>query len=305
MITMARRLAAPVAAMAGFGAWQLQHKCEAKSEQKGVHKTLTSVNEQKGVHKTLTSVNEQKGVHKTLTSVNDNTRTETWETNEQQSGIGGLAWSVRKRTLHGGRQEGCEEIEVDNGLLSFTILPTRGMSIGRVGAGKALPLGWKSPVREVVHPKHVDLQDFNGLGWLSGFNEWLVRCGVAFAGHPGKDGEQLLTLHGRVGNIPASEVTVEVDAHHPHTIRVRGRVDEAMFKFADWELWTEVATEPGSDKLRVHDILVNRSSYEREYQLIYHTNFGPPILEEGGTFEAPCAAATTVVRDPTRVHAQA
>ena len=161
------------------------------------------------------------------------------------------------------------------------------MSIGRVDAGKALPLGWSNPVREVVNPAYVDLQDFNGLGWLTGFNEWLVRCGVAFAGHPGKDNDQLLTLHGRIGNIPASEVTVDVDAAYPHTIRVRGRVDEAMFKFADWELWTEVATEPGSDKLRVHDVLVNKSSYEREYSLIYHTNFGPPILQPNATFAAP------------------
>ena len=60
----------------------------------------------------------------------------------------------------------------------------------------------------------------------------------------------------------------------------------------DWELWTEVSTEPGSHTLRVDDVLVNRSSYEREYQIIYHTNFGPPILGEGATFEAPVASVS-------------
>jgi hypothetical protein len=163
---------------------------------------------------------ERAGVHKTITSVRDNVRTETWETDQRRSGLGSEPWSVRKHTLHGGRQEGSEVIEVDNGRLSFTVIPTRGMSIGRVDAGTALPLGWASPVREVVNPAYVDLQDFGGLGWLTGFNEWLVRCGVAFAGHPGTDGAHLLTLHGRIGNIPASEVTVEVDGQHPHTIRV-------------------------------------------------------------------------------------
>ena len=41
-----------------------------------------------------------------------------------------------------------------------------------------------------------------------------VRCGVAFAGHPAEEeeGGHLLTLHGRIGNIPASEVEVVVDA---------------------------------------------------------------------------------------------
>ena len=48
-----------------------------------------------------------------------------------------------------------------------------------------------------------------------------------------------------------------------------------------------MATEPGSDKLRVHDVLVNKSSYEREYSMIYHTNFGPPILQQGASFAAP------------------
>ena len=119
-----------------------------------------------------------------------------------------------------------------------------------------------------------------------------VRCGVAFAGHPAEEeeGGHLLTLHGRIGNIPASEVEVVVDAEAPHRIRVRGRVDEAMFKFCDFELWTEVSTLPGSDEITISDRLINRSAYAREYQLIYHTNFGPPLLEAGARLVAPVAS---------------
>ena len=95
----------------------------------------------------------------------------------QRSGLGSSPWSVTKMTLHGGRQEGVDLIEVDNGVLRFTVIPTRGMSIGQVVGGD-VRLGWDSPVREVVHPRHVDLQDHGGLGWLTGFNEWLTRCGV-------------------------------------------------------------------------------------------------------------------------------
>jgi len=157
------------------------------------------------------------------------------------------------------------------------------MSIGRLNVEGA-PLSWQSPVREAVHPSHVDLQDFGGLGWLTGFNEWMVRCGVAFAGHPGVDDGTLLTLHGRIGNIPASEVEVIVDEEAPHRIRVRGRVDEAMFKFCDFELWTEVSTVPGSPELTICDVLKNRSAYPKEYAMIYHTNFGPPLLQQGSRF---------------------
>lgn len=38
-------------------------------------------------------------------------------------------WSVSKLTLHGGRQEGVAVVVVKNGRLTFTIVPTRGMSV--------------------------------------------------------------------------------------------------------------------------------------------------------------------------------
>lgn len=237
-------------------------------------------------------------VQRTLTSVAQNLRTEQWETSSDVLRCGGAPWSVQKKTLHGGRQEGVDVITVDNGALAFSVVPTRGMSIADVVVRDRLgplPLGWESPVRETVHPQHVDLNDMGGLGWLTGFTEWLTRCGVAHAGHPAKDGDHgLLTVHGRIGNIPASEVEVLADAAPPHRIRVRGRVDERMFKFFNFELWTEVSTVPGSDEIIIQDTLVNRSDYEREYQLYYHTNFGPgadqvPLLGSGASFVAPVA----------------
>ena len=128
-------------------------------------------------------------------------------------------------------------IEVDNGELQFPSDPTRGMSVLDVTMGD-VRLGWNSPVKEVVHPSYVNLHDRGGLGWLDGFNEWMVRCGLSFAGHPGEDkfinnvGAEAtmdLTLHGKIGNIPASEVVVVVDKKAPHRIRIRGRVNEVSF----------------------------------------------------------------------------
>jgi hypothetical protein len=239
------------------------------------------------------SSDDRPGIRQTLISVTNNLSIESWQADQSSSGLGNVKWSVKKERLHGGRQEGVDLITVDNGRLAFTVIPTRGMSIGKlslVKGGYEASLGWKSPVREIVHPRTMDLNDSGGLGWLAGFNELLVRCGVAHAGHPGLDDGKLLTLHGRIGNLPASEVDVIVDKEAPHTIRVRGRVDEQMFKLHDFELWTEVSTIPGSDSITVIDRLVNRSSYAKEYQMIYHTNFGPGAgLESGAQFVAPAA----------------
>jgi hypothetical protein len=156
-----------------------------------------------------------------------------------------------------------------------------------------LRLGWDSPVREVVHPKHVNLETRGGLGWLEGFNEWMARCGLEWAGHPGRDqfvnnlgekAEMDLTLHGKVANIPASEVEVVIEREPRPRIRIRGRVDERAFYGPKLELWTEVSTEPGSTTFRIEDALTNRGAYEQEFQIIYHANYGPPLLGAGSRF---------------------
>ena len=204
------------------------------------------------------------------------------------------AWSVRKTALHGGKQEGAELITLDNGKLRIALIPTRGMSILEVRSGD-LRLGWDSPVKEVVHPQFVDLATRGGLGWLEGFNEAMVRCGLEFAGHPGRDefrdntgakAEMDLTLHGKIGNIPASEVEVVVDRTPPYRIHVVGTVHERSFYGPKLELRTEVSTVPGSDAFRIDDAVTNHGATAQEFQLIYHTNFGAPLLEKGATVVA-------------------
>jgi galactose mutarotase-like enzyme len=203
-----------------------------------------------------------------------------------------VPWSVKKRTLEGGKQDHVDLITIENGKLSLTIIPTRGMGLLEARSGN-IRLGWDSPVKEVVHPKYINLQSRGGLGWLEGFNEMMVRCGLEFAGHPGKDkfinntgdeAEMDLTLHGKIGNIPASQVEVIVE---PRRIVVRGRVEERMFYGPKLELWTEISTEPGSDSFTVHDIVKNNGAYDQEFQLIYHSNFGSSILEKSAQVLVP------------------
>ena len=238
---------------------------------------------------------------KSLTSVERGIHLENWElTHRDFKPRTPLPWSVRKQTLHGGKQEGVDLIVVDNGKLKVTIIPTRGMGILKVEMGETR-LGWNSPVKEVVHPQFVNLQSRGGLGWLEGFNEWLARCGLEFAGHPGKDkfinnvgesAEMDLTLHGKIANIPASEVEVVIDREPPYRIRVRGRVDERMFYGPKLELWTELSTEPGSRAFRIEDTVANRGAFDQEFQIIYHSNYGRPLLEKGAQFLAAAKQVT-------------
>lgn len=211
-----------------------------------------------------------------------------------------VKWSIQKRELHGGKQEGVDLLLLNNGKLTITLIPQRGMSILSVEMGK-LRLGWNSPVKEIVHPKWMNLQLRGGLGWLEGFNEWMCRCGLESNGQPGEDkfinnvGDEAtmnLTLHGRIGNLPAQEVEVIVEKEAPHRLRIRGRVDERSFYGPKLELWTEISTVPGSNEFQLRDVITNHGAADQEYQILYHTNFGKPLLEEGATFLAPVKRVT-------------
>lgn len=208
---------------------------------------------------------------------------------------GPKGWGIKKWTLHGGRQEGVDLIEVNNGLMRLVVVPTRGMGIlgGEIGDVR---LGWDSPVKEVVNPAFINLLGRGGLGWLEGFNEWIVRCGLENAGAPGRDkfinnvgdeAEMDLTLHGKIANIPASEVEIVVEREEPYRICVVGRVFEQMFYGPKLELIAELWTEPNSNKFVIRDTVVNHGSTNQEFQLLYHINFGPPLLEENARFMTP------------------
>lgn len=209
-------------------------------------------------------------------------------------------WSVTRTLLQGGKQDGVELLTLDNGKLKIVVIPTRGMGILEVTMGE-LRLGWNSPVKEVVHPSFIDLESRGGLGWLEGFNEWMVRCGLEFAGHPGTDefisntGEKAtlgLTLHGKIQNVPASSYEVLVDPAPPHRIRIRGVVHESFFYGPKLSLVAEISTIPGSNSFQISDRVTNSGSSPQEFQLIYHGNYGSSILEEGARVYAPARSVT-------------
>ena len=237
-----------------------------------------------------------------LTSSALNVNLESFEINSQQvTPDCEVPWVVRKQRLRGGRQEGVDLIEVHNGRFVMRIIATRGMSIYDVQM-EDVRLGWDSPVNEIVHPMFVNLQSRGGLGWLEGFNEWMVRCGLEWFGPPGQEPEHLAkaeapvsfrTLHGRIANTPASQVELIVETAEPYRIAIRGLVCERMMCGPKLDLHTEISTTPGSETFTVADRITNVSSQPAEFGLLYHINNGRPILEDGARFlgAAPAGAA--------------
>lgn len=224
-----------------------------------------------------------------LTNAEKGTDKGDWRITSQQLNLKGAPFSIEQKVLHGGKQEGSKIITLasENGL-TIVLSPTRGMNLLHA-QGFGVRLGWDSPVKEVVNPAFINLESRNGLGWLEGFNEMMVRCGYEWTGHPTTADGQLYTLHGKAGNTPASRVEVEVSESAPYEIRIRGLIKESTFKKADLQTMTELRYVPGSNSFSLHDVLTNHADYPHDYQIIYHSNFGKPILEEGARFIAPLA----------------
>ena len=220
---------------------------------------------------------------KVLTDTSTNLSTQNWKVTSAQWSKGGPAWSVELKTLHGGRQEGVQVIEVDNGAIRFIVVPTRGFELWKANAG-ALRLGWDSPVHDIIHPSYIRLTDNGGQGWDAGFGGLMVRGGLASFGSPVQDGDQQLTLHGHVDYIPASTVSVRYEAGR---LILRGVVDDFQSFNQQLRLVSEISTPIGKPEIHFDDQVTNMSDTPQEMELLYHTNFGTPILGAGAEFVAP------------------
>jgi hypothetical protein len=200
---------------------------------------------------------------------------------------GSKRWRVNLRTLRGGRSEGVQVVELDNGAICVDALPTRGMGIWRVRRGDKT-LGWQAPSRQPVHPAFVPLMEPAGLGWLDGFNELLCRCGLESNGPPEFDeaGRLQRPLHGRIANTPAHflELTVDEDAGE---LRLRGIVDEGRFHFQALRLTSTISTKLGSSEFTWTDEVENIGGREAMFEMLYHFNIGQPLLQAGAKIHAP------------------
>jgi hypothetical protein len=215
-----------------------------------------------------------------LTSAEDSIEKGNWKISSEELKVNDKHFSIEQNVLHGGKQEGSKVIIIrSKDGLTITLSPSRGMNLLRI-EGFGSKMGWDSPVKEVVNPAFINLESRNGLGWLEGFNEMMVRCGYEWTGHPVTADGQIYTLHGKAGNTPASRVEVEVSDVAPHEIRIRGLIKESTFKKADLQTMTELRYVPGSNSFSLHDVLTNHADYPHDYQIIYHSNFGTPFWKK-------------------------
>jgi hypothetical protein len=201
------------------------------------------------------------------------------------------AFAFQLQRLTGGLSEGVDVLTVKNGRLEIKILPTRGMGVWDM-TYDGVRIGWQSPVPGPVHPSFVNLADPSGLGWLDGFDELVVRCGLQSNGAPefSDTGQLRRPLHGRIANLPARSVEVEFDAESQE-VTVTGVAEEVRFHFSKLRLVSRLTTRLGQKGFTLNDSVENLSEAPAEAQLLYHINIGRPILDAGSRLVAPVEIA--------------
>ncbi len=194
---------------------------------------------------------------------------------------------VTKRRLTNGRSDGVSLVELEVGDLSLSVLPTRGMGVWRGRCGD-VDLKWDAPVPGPVNPALVNLADPSGLGWLDGFDEWIVRCGLENNGSPEFDEKGILKypLHGRIANTPAHSVTLSVD-REKGDITLTGVVRETRLFFKKLELTSSLTMHAGSSAFTIRDTITNLSAEPGGFQLLYHVNTGMPFVSAGARAVVP------------------
>lgn len=216
-------------------------------------------------------------------------------TSDNLIGYVGPEWRISKYQLKGGKQHGVDLVEIDNGHMTVVVVPTRGMGILEAFT-EEVPLGWESPVKQVVHPAYVAEESRGMLGWLEGFSEMICRCGLSSHGAPGPDkmrtntgaeAEVALPLHGTIANCPAMRVSVRIQLQAPYELSVTGEVSDTQMFGAAYSLLSTVSTVPGAAEFTIRDTVANMGAGPAEFELLYHCNYGPPTLGEGARLVAP------------------
>lgn len=176
--------------------------------------------------------------------------------------------SARILQYVGGREKGERIVLIENGCLSFTVLLDRA-----------------ADVCSLRHEgKNISFISKNG---IAGFAEeyasvfcggMLYTCGLDTLG------DRKMPIHGKIHNLPAQIESLFADEERVElTVRVR---QSSLFG-ENFVLRRRITTTYGSGRVEVENTILNEGFTDAGYCLLFHVNFGYPMLDACTTVEAP------------------
>lgn len=186
---------------------------------------------------------------------------------------------IKKYTFSEGKAKGVEAVDVNNGSgLRFTVLLDRNMDIAWCDY-KGINISYITS-NSVVSPYYYNR---NGNNWLRSFTGGLLTtCGITNAGKACSDNGEELGLHGSIGNCPSESICAESYwEDDEYIIKLTGISRETSFFGENLSLKREIKVLGGVNKIYIKDTIENLGSKESPLMMIYHFNFGYPILDKG------------------------
>jgi galactose mutarotase-like enzyme len=187
--------------------------------------------------------------------------------------------NVRLCELSDGPGRGVRVAEFNTGSgFAFTVLLDRGLDI-YAASFKGMPLAWQSATG-VVHPAYYEPA---GTGLLRSFGGgWMNTCGLTNAGIPGRDIFGEYEFHGRASHLPAQLTGYGGRWHDDeYELWLEASIREVSLFGFDLQLTRRLTTRLGESHLQIVDVVENRGDREAPFMLLYHCNFGFPLVAEG------------------------
>lgn len=123
-----------------------------------------------------------------------------------------------------------------------------------------------------------------GIEWLWPFGGGLLTtCGLSHAGAPDDDESGRRGLHGRISNTPAEvESVVQPDLRTGKLdMSITAVVKEYRVFGPTLQLRRTISSTLGQPAIRIHDVVTNMGNTPTPHMLLYHCNYGWPLVDEG------------------------
>ena len=190
--------------------------------------------------------------------------------------LGGIETSV----LDNGAGRGTRIAWINTGSgLRYKIVIDRAMDIADAAFNKH-NLSWISYLG-IARP---EVFSQRGTDWLRTFGGGLVTtCGLSHFGPPEEDEQGARGLHGFISNQPAEiESIVQPDPLAGRMeMSITGTIRETQLFGPSFELRRTISGVLGKPVIRIHDEVLNVANTPQPHMILYHCNFGWPLVDEG------------------------
>ncbi|MDR3644498.1 MAG: aldose 1-epimerase family protein [Clostridia bacterium] len=198
---------------------------------------------------------------------------------QEREYIGDLSqlFGVKQYTLTDGKSAGVRAVDIDNGGgLFFTVLADRCMDLHQIRYA-GVNLNYLAPVG-VVNPLAYDASGFN---WLRSFDAgFLTTVGLSNIGLPNGDSGDQLGLHGRIANTPSERFSVQLSDDGEPCVTITGVMREAELFTSNLKLTRTYKCRLRSNEIEMTDVVENAGYRVSPFMILYHFNFGYPLLDE-------------------------